>query len=459
MNKRALPRLNSLALRLFLSSALFTSIGLLAAGLILSNLYSRSVQRAFDAQLEAYANALIGGLSTQASGGTASVSLSPPENIGEARFLEPLSGWYWQIGKGRGHGAVLFTSDSLIGSNLDFVMADNSDAPDASLIGPGGEAIRLFQRSYELPNKENLLVAVVGNVSQLNGDIADFRSSLLITFLVFAAFLGLAIYLQVRLGLRPLKAIRQALLEVQAGRSQKIEGQYPSEISPVVDEINGLIDANHGVVERARTHVGNLAHALKTPLSVIANEASGAAVKDKKITEQITVMRDQVNHYLSKARSAAGLAAVGTSTPVGPIVNSLVRAMAKIYRDKDLNIHVSLEDDIVFRGEKQDLEEVIGNLVDNASKWAASEVRVQTRKSGKTEWVLCVEDDGPGMTSEQCKLALKRGKRLDETVAGSGLGLSIVVETANLYTGSINLERSDLGGLKAELKLPCVSTT
>lgn len=421
----------------------------------MSNLYSRSVQQAFDAQLEAYANALIGALSTQVSGQAASVSLSPPENIGEARFLEPLSGWYWQIGEG--HGSVLFTSDSLIGSNLDFVMADNSAAPDETLLGPGGEAIRLFQRGYRLPNNENLLVAVAGNVTQLNGDIADFRSSLLITFLVFAAFLGVAIYLQVRLGLRPLQSIRHALLEVQAGRSQKIEGQYPSEIAPVVEEINGLIDANHGVVERARTHVGNLAHALKTPLSVIANETSGTAVKDRKINEQITVMRDQVNHYLSRARSAAGLAAVGTSTPVSPIVDSLVRAMEKIYRDKNLKIDVSMDDKIVFRGEKQDLEEVIGNLVDNASKWATSKVAVETRSLSPTQWVLCVEDDGPGMTSEQCKLALKRGKRLDETVAGSGLGLSIVVETANLYTGSINLERSELGGLKAELNLPSVS--
>lgn len=455
MNRRALPRPNSLALRLFLSSAALTSIGLLAAGLILSNLYSRSVQQAFDAQLEAYANALIGALSAQISGRSAAISLSPPQNIGEARFLEPLSGWYWQIGEGR--GAILFTSDSLIGSSLDFVMADSANAPDDTLEGPGGEAIRLFQRSYKLPNNSELLVAVAGNVTQLNRDIAAFRSSLLITFLVFAAFLGLAIYLQVRLGLRPLKSIRQALLEVQAGRSQKIEGRFPSEITPVVEEINGLIDANKGVVERARTHVGNLAHALKTPLSVIANEASGAAVKDKKVTEQITVMRDQVNHYLSRARSAAGLAAVGTSTPVEPIVDSLVRAMEKIYRDKDLKIKVSMEDNIVFRGEKQDLEEVIGNLVDNASKWAASKVEVHTRKLNEMQWILCVEDDGPGMTSDQCKLALKRGERLDETVAGSGLGLSIVVETANLYTGNINLERSDLGGLKAEMTLPCVS--
>lgn len=457
MNGRALPRPNSLALRLFLSSAALTCIGLLAAGLILSNLYSRSVQLAFDAQLEAYANALIGGLSTQVSGRRAAVSLSPPENIGEARFLQPLSGWYWQIGES--NGAVLFTSDSLIGSNLDFVMGDVSDASDETLEGPGGEAIRLFQRSYELPNDAELLVAVAGNVTQLNRDIADFRSSLMITFLVFAAFLCLAIYLQVRLGLRPLKSIRSALLEVQAGRSQKIEGRFPSEITPVVDEINGLIDANHGVVERARTHVGNLAHALKTPLSVITNETAGTTDKDKKINEQITVMRDQVNHYLSRARSAAGLAAVGTSTPVEPIVESLVRAMTKIYRDKDLKIDVRMDDDIIFRGEKQDLEEVVGNLVDNASKWSVSKVSVQTRRISPTQWVLRVEDDGPGMTTEQCKKALKRGERLDETVAGSGLGLSIVVETANLYTGSINLERSELGGLMAELTLPCVSVS
>lgn len=456
MIRRALPKPNSLALRLFLSSAVLMSVGLLVAGFILSNLYSRSVKTAFDGQLEAYANALIGALSTQMLGQGEAVSLSAPENIGEARFLEPLSGWYWQIGDAQ--GAVLFTSDSLIGSSLDFVQADTASAADDTLLGPGGEAIRLFQRSYVLPNERELVIAVAGNVTQLNQDIADFRSSLMATFLVFGAFLGLAIYLQVRLGLRPLKSIRRALLDVQAGRTQKIAGEYPSEIAPVVNEINGLIDANHGVVARARTHVGNLAHALKTPLSVIANEMSGGTARDRKISEQVAVMRDQVNHYLSRARSAAGLAAVGTATPVRPVVESLVRAMEKIYRDKGLTITAAFEEDVVFRGEKQDLEEVTGNLIDNASKWAHARVALRIYKVSKTSWALCVEDDGPGMTAEQSKLALKRGKRLDETVAGSGLGLSIVVETANLYTGNIRLERSGMGGLKAELTLPCVAS-
>ena len=455
MIRRTLPTPDSLALRLFLSSAVLMGIGLLAAGLVLTNLYGRSVKTAFDGQLEAYANALIGALATQMLGQGEAVSLSAPENIGEARFLEPLSGWYWQIGDEE--GAILFTSDSLIGSSLDFVEADTAPSADETLVGPGGDAIRLFQRSYVLPNEAELVIAVAGNVTELNQDIADFRSSLTTTFLVFAAFLGFAIYLQVRLGLRPLEAIRSALLDVQAGRKQKITGTYPSEIAPVVNEINGLIDANRGIVERARTHVGNLAHALKTPLSVITNEMSGNTARDRKVSDQVAVMRDQVNHYLSRARSAAGLAAVGTATPVKPVIESLVRAMQKIYRDKGLSITASFEDDIVFRGEKQDLEEVSGNLIDNASKWARSRVALRVYKVTATNWALCVEDDGPGMTSEQSKLALKRGKRLDETVAGSGLGLSIVVETANLYTGAIKLERSAMGGLKAELTLPCVT--
>lgn len=430
------------------------AIGLIVAGFILTSLYSQSVRRAFDQQLEAYANALIGALSTQLNEGGEAISLSPPENIGEARFLEPLSGWYWQIGEGQ--DSVLFTSDSLIGSNLDFVEADDRVGHGGELLGPGGEDIRQLQRSYGLSNGKQLVIAVTGNVTELNQGIADFRSNLMITFFVFALFLALAIYMQVRLGLRPLNRISSALRDVQAGRSQKINGVFPTEIAPVVDEINGLIDANRGVVERARTHVGNLAHALKTPLSVIANEANSSDIKDKKISEQVTVARDQVNHYLTRARSAAGLVAVGTATPITPVVESLVRAMEKIYQDKNLSITASI-DEIVFRGEKQDLEEVVGNLIDNASKWSASKVKVSANKTSEKHWVLCVEDDGPGMTPEQCSQALKRGKRLDETVAGSGLGLSIVVETANLYTGNMKLERSELGGLKAQLTLPCVA--
>lgn len=430
------------------------AIGLVVAGFILTSLYSKSVRDAFDQQLEAYANALIGALSTQLSERGEAVSLSPPENIGEARFLEPLSGWYWQIGESQ--DSVLFTSDSLIGSNLDFVEAESSVQRDNDHQGPGGESIRQLQRSYGLSNGKNLVIAVTGNVTELNQSIADFRSNLMVTFVVFAAFLTMAIYLQIRLGLRPLERISRALRDVQAGRSQKIVGAFPSEILPVVDEINGLIVANRGVVERARTHVGNLAHALKTPLSVIANEADGTGVKDKKISEQVTIARDQVNHYLTRARSAAGLVAVGTATPIKPVVESLVRAMEKIYQDKNLAITAQI-DDITFRGEKQDLEEVVGNLIDNASKWSATSVAVRAQKISKVQWILTVEDDGPGMTAEQCKQALKRGKRLDETVAGSGLGLSIVVETANLYTGNMKLERSELGGLKAQLTLPCVA--
>lgn len=429
------------------------TIGLIVAGFILTSLYSKSVRDAFDQQLEAYANALIGALSTQLSERGEAVSLSPPENIGEARFLEPLSGWYWQIGEGQ--DSVLFTSDSLIGSNLDFVETETDIQADDDHQGPGGEAIRQLQRSYGLSNGKNLVIAVTGNVTELNQGISDFRSNLMVTFFVFAAFLTLAIYVQIRLGLRPLERIRKALREVQAGRSQSILGDFPSEISPVVDEINGLIVANRGVVERARTHVGNLAHALKTPLSVIANEADGTDIKDKKISEQVTVARDQVNHYLTRASSAAGLVAVGTATPITPVIESLVRAMEKIYQDKGLSIIADI-DDITFRGEKQDLEEVVGNLIDNASKWASSKVTVHAQKTSKAQWILNVEDDGPGMTSEQCAQALKRGKRLDETVAGSGLGLSIVVETANLYTGNMKLERSKMGGLKAQLTLPCV---
>ncbi|MFK8035653.1 MAG: ATP-binding protein [Hyphomicrobiales bacterium] len=454
MNLRNLPVPNSLAFRLFLSSAALMAIGLIVAGFILTSLYSKSVRDAFDQQLEAYANALIGALSAQLSDGDEAVSLSPPENIGEARFLEPLSGWYWQIGEGQ--DSVLFTSNSLIGSNLDFVEAGSDFIPDNNHQGPGGEYIRQLQRSYGLANGKRLVIAVTGNVTELNRNIADFRSNLMITFFVFAAFLALAIYLQIRLGLRPMERISRALKDVQAGRSQSIAGRFPSEILPVVDEINGLIVANRGVVERARTHVGNLAHALKTPLSVIANEADGSDIKDKKISEQVTVARDQVNHYLTRARSAAGLVAVGTATPITPVVESLVRAMEKIYQDKNLVITAEI-DDITFRGEKQDLEEVVGNLIDNASKWSKTKVVVNAQKTSKSQWALCVEDDGPGMTAEQCEQALKRGKRLDETVAGSGLGLSIVVETANLYTGNMKLERSELGGLKAQLTLPCVA--
>src|SRR5258705_7542037 len=267
---------------------------------------------------------------------------------------------------------------------------------------------------------------------------------------------------QVRFGTAPLKPISAGLASIRSGAAERLEGSFPIEVAALARDTNALIEANREIVTRARTHVGNLAHALKTPLSVMMNEAT-AHPEDplaSKIREQTDIMRDQVTRHLERARLAARVAVLGTVTEVRPVVTSLARTMEKIHRDRGIAIELDAPDDARFRGEQQDLEEMIGNLVDNACKWAQSRVAVETfverpDATGDRRVVrVVVVDDGPGLTPQQREQVARRGRRLDETKPGSGLGLSIVVELPTLYGGGLTLGTAPIGGLRAELVLP-----
>jgi signal transduction histidine kinase len=269
---------------------------------------------------------------------------------------------------------------------------------------------------------------------------------------------------QVRFGLAPLKRISESIADIRSGRAERLEGEFPVEIAPLARETNALIDANREIVERARTHVGNLAHAIKTPLSVIVNEASahGADPFASKVLEQADVMRDQVAHHLERARIAARVTIVGTVTEVAPAIEALRRTMEKIHRDRDITITTKADPVAKFRGERQDLEEMAGNLVDNACKWAATQVLIEVKVEPPPEpragprLRIIVDDDGRGLSAAERAQVSRRGQRLDESKPGSGLGLSIVVDLAALYGGSLVLGDAPIGGLRAELVLPGV---
>ncbi|HEX2256047.1 MAG TPA: ATP-binding protein, partial [Afifellaceae bacterium] len=251
---------------------------------------------------------------------------------------------------------------------------------------------------------------------------------------------------------------RGALRLVRRGDAAHLEGRYPAEIAPLVEDLNALIDSNREIVERARTHAGNLAHALKTPLAVLQNEAGEVDEPlARKVREQIAVMRDQVGHHLDRAQMAGQLNVIGAVTAVEPVIDGLVRVMRKIHQDRGLTIECQADPELRFRGERQDLEEMIGNLLDNSCKWAAARVQV-TAEAGETGAAamlrIDIEDDGPGLDAEAQAAALARGKRLDESQPGSGLGLAIVDELARVYRGRLTLGRSRWGGLSARLMLP-----
>jgi signal transduction histidine kinase len=453
-------RHNSLAARLLFAAALWVTIVLTVTGLTLSSYYKGLVERGFDQRLNVYLKTLVGGLARESE--LEQVNF----NIGEPRFELPLSGWYWQIGRRDSSESPGRSSPSLFDRNLSFLIdqdpeKDETATREAYVQGPDKEELRQIERIIQV-GSARYIVTVAGETSEIAAEVEAFNSSLLTTFVLLGLGLVLSAAIQVLFGLRPLKKISAQIADIRAGRSLKLEGDVPAEVEPLARELNALLDGNRDIVQRARTQAGNLAHAVKTPLSVILNETSqGTDPGTEKIREQALLMRQQIDHHLDRARVSAGVLMVGVATEVRPILDALARTMTKVHRDRDLQIDVQAGDGL-FRGEQQDLEEMVGNLLDNACKWAAGRIVVSvdvgpSRASAQhASLTVTVDDDGPGLDADQREQALARGHRLDETKPGSGLGLAIVSELAALYGGVLQLGASPMGGLRAELKLPMV---
>jgi signal transduction histidine kinase len=451
-------RANSLALRLFLSATAWIAIILVVTGLVLSSIYRQMVERNFDRRLGVYLRTIVAEV--------ASPDDSPEQfNIGEPLFELPLSGWYWQVTRLDREKPEVRSSRSLWDAGLPPLQAQGDtliETRQGYIQGPEEQKLRLVERTIDLGDEGTFLVAVAGDSAEIEEETRTFDRYLAITFGVLGAVLLLTTMFQVRFGLAPLKRISESLAAIRAGRSERLAGTFPVEIAPLARETNALIEANREIVERARTHVGNLAHALKTPLSVMVNEASarGEDPLAAKVLQQADIMRDQVQRHLERARIAARATVVGTVTDVPPVVNALARTMEKIHHDRGIAIDVAVPERARFRGERQDLEEMVGNLVDNACKWAQSRVAIEVvndlpGSGGAPERVrIVIDDDGRGLSPSEREQVGNRGRRLDESKPGSGLGLSIVMELANLYGGGVTLGTAPLGGLRAEIVLP-----
>ncbi|GGB63234.1 ATPase [Roseibium aquae] len=449
----------SLATRLVAVAAIWSALTLIAAAFVLVELYRTAGERAFDAQLDVYVKSLLSDLVAEGETAAAPTTLEAPRMLGEPRFSLPLSGWYWTI-RDAGTDAVTFASPSLVGDPLVLPAPDGEGTQSGFTPGPTGDEVRFMQTVIEVGG-EPRIIAVAIATEDFRAEVAGFARQVAITLFVIGLGLVGAVFLQVRVGLRPLGRLRESLSRVRLGEAERIDQDLPLEIAPLAIELNALITSNREIVERARTHVGNLAHGLKTPLSVIANEARAhpGPFADK-VGEQAGIMQTQIQHHLDRARMAAQRRVIGVSCVVDPVMERLVRAMSKIYRDKVETLEWSGAQALKFRGEQQDLEEMAGNLLDNACKWSAGTVRVSARaltdEGGRDMAEIRVEDDGPGLSEEECREAVKRGRRLDETVPGTGLGLAIVADLAALYGGRLDLGRSELGGLEARLRIPAL---
>ena len=286
-------------------------------------------------------------------------------------------------------------------------------------------------------------------MKEVETDVAGFNTTLSWSIMVLGAGLIGAMIVQVRLGLAPLNQVSQSLAAIREGRADSLAGEFPAEDQPLADELNALVAHNAEVVARARTHVGNLAHFLKTPLSVLANEVHGVPGQmAETVARQVQVMRRQVDHYLARARSVGSASVIGARTEVAPVVADLTRALSKIYASRAIRIERQAAEGLSFRGDRSDLEEMIGNLMDNACKWAEGEVTVTVALGKPGRLLVVVSDDGPGLNDDQKQRVIERGERLDQSKPGSGLGLGIVKAIASLYGGKLELNRAAAGGCR-----------
>jgi signal transduction histidine kinase len=443
----------SLSRRMMLTAAVWISILLLVGGIGLERTLTNLITRSFDDQLGYMMTAMVGSAELGPDG---EVFFNRP--LGDQRFLEPNSGLYWQI-SAKGHED--FPSRSLWDRSLK-THTDHFDAAphiyDSDQFS--GEPLRIMERSIILPGSETKWwFTVAAGRGELDAQIRRIRAILIYSFVVLGLGLFIMAGLQTWYGLGPLRRVRQAIKRMRTTGANRVTDPLPLEVQPLVQELNALLAHSEKQAEEARTHAGNLAHALKTPLTVVMNAATAKApdLSDTVIREA-AVMRRQVDHHLARAR-AVGRRAVGQSRAlVWDSVEAVLRAVTRLHErtrfdlDGDKLATVSVE--------RQDLDEMLGNLIENAAKYGSGSVFVTVDPAPVAGWCeIWVEDDGLGIPEEERTRIFDRGARLDTGKPGTGLGLAIVRDVAEIYGGTVELgESEDLGGLLVRLRLPAVET-
>ncbi len=465
--KRVLaPWRGSLRLRLLVATLLALLLALLLSGVLLSGLFREHVMRQFAQALTVQLDQV----TTRLAFGSDGRPRIEPQSLSDPRWLRPYSGLYWQIDRVDGavqHGVLRSRSlwDAVLTPPGD-ALADG-EVHEHELPGPAGATLLLVERTVSASDSPagawRLMVAA--DLAGTRDAVATFNGVLAASLGVLALLLAAAALALGAVGLAPLRALQRALMAVQEGRTPRLQGPVPAEVQALVDDFNRVLDRHSEGVARARTQAGNLAHAIKTPLSVLAQAAEAAhtsaaeaAALPVLVGEQVALARRQVDAHLARARAAATLGLPGSRTAVGPALAGLVRVMDRVHAGRGLDIRSEgIAPALHFAGEQQDLQEMAGNLIDNACKWARHGVRIEARACGApgaSRLQIVVDDDGPGIAAERREAVMARGARLDESVPGSGLGLAIVQELAALYGGQLRLDAAPAGGLRSVLDLP-----
>jgi signal transduction histidine kinase len=470
--KKVKELIGSLRFRLLAATLFGLSLALVLAGFVLNGLFHEHVLWQFEKSLTQQLDQLTARLSADAQGQPVIDALA----LSDPRWQRPLSGLYWQLDDVT-PGKVqpgLMRSRSLWDSQLalppDVLRDGEIHAHD--LPGPGDTRLRVLERTVRPDDRVRWRLSVAGDLKDTHEAVAGFQRMLAASLTVLLVLLLAAAWAQVAVGLRPLQTLHQSLQSVRAGQSLRLDGDFPIEVQPLVSDFNSVLDRNDEVVSRARTQAGNLAHALKTPLTVLAQAAHtvDTAVLAALVSEQVQVARRHIDWHLARSRMAATVGLPGQHVPVVNTLQGLVRVMQRVHADRKLFITFNDADERVqFAGEAQDLQELLGNVLDNACQWARSEVRIRVslRQAltavapalGPTnQCCIEIEDDGPGMSPDQMPKALERGVRLDESVPGSGLGLAIVRELVDLYGGELQLHTPAKGqGFLVTLILPAAT--
>lgn len=444
-------RLESLSSRLIAAAAIWTLLGLAVGGVVLSNAFRMAALTNFDSALQADMDGLIAAAEPDPNGGVLLI-----ERFLNPKFHRVYSGLYYQIRGGVRGGQI---SRSLFDREIvPYDTVKKGAVTWGTAKGPENQVLRVMSRHVDLTPENakdgDYTFLVAGDTAEVERQTREFNTTLFWSFLLLGFGLISAILVQVKIGLLPLSRVSRALAKIRDGDARRLEGKFPAEIAPLATELNSLIQHSEEVVGRARTHVSNLAHFLKTPLSVLAAEAeSQPGPLADSVKRQVSSMRRQVDHYLTRARAAGSLDVLGNRTQVSAVMDDLTRVLGRIH--PGIDIDAACDDGLFFRGERQDLEEMLGNLIDNGCKWARTRVRVRCSRA-ENRLTLTIEDDGPGLSAEQRAQVGARGERLDESVPGSGLGLAIVRDISRLYGGFFTLDASPLGGLLARLDLPAI---
>jgi signal transduction histidine kinase len=458
--RRILARLGgSLVGRLVLAAAGWCLVLLAVAGIALTASFNHAALTRLDQSLSEDADDLYAGAAVGPDGNVYAPAIT------DVRATRAYSGKYWELGEigpdGKLHGLVLSRSmwdvDSLpVGPGL---LRQLAERPAGRVtydgVGPHDQHLRITAMQRILSGRARPVVFMTAeDRGPMDRDARSFALTTAAALLLLGLGLVAAVLLQVRFGLAPLFAMRRDLAGVREGRSETLSGDYPQELQPLADELNALLEHNREVVERQRTHVGNLAHALKTPISALLMEAQAQpGPLAQLVTRQAEAMRGHVEHHLRRARAAARSQSLGERTPVAPVMEELARLLERVYRTRDLDIDPG-PGDLVFAGERQDLLEMIGNILENACKWSRTAVMARVEALDDRRFRVVIEDDGPGLPADQRDEALRRGARLDEAAPGSGLGLAIVSDLARAYGGELQLGVAEAGGLKVEITLP-----